>query len=56
MKREIRRLREEEIKKILERKKKQAFNRKLEILEKDIKVNDNLENLKRTNAVFSSMK
>ena len=50
------RLREEEMKKVQERKKMQELNRKMLILEKDVKVNDNLMNLKRTDSVLNNMK
>eukprot|EP00347_Sterkiella_histriomuscorum_P021290 403334523 len=56
LRRELRRIREEEIKKIQERKKMQEHNRKMEILEKEAKVNDNLNSLRKSDQVLNHMK
>ncbi|CDW80526.1 UNKNOWN [Stylonychia lemnae] len=56
LRRELRRIREEEIKKIQERKRMQSLNRKMEILEKEAKVNDNLTNLRKSDDVLNHMK
>jgi len=44
------------MRKVQERKKMQALNRKMVILEKDVKVNDNLKNLKKSDEVLHTMK
>jgi len=52
LRQESRRLKEEEIKKKVERKKVQEMNRKMQVLEKDLNVNGNLTNLKKTERVL----
>jgi hypothetical protein len=48
LRRELRKLRGEEVKKTMERKKQQDKNRFMEFLSKDIVVNENLANLKKS--------
>lgn len=56
LKRELRRLREEDIKMINQRKKNQRLNRKMDIIQKEHIVSDNLNNLKKQDEVFNAMK